>query len=78
MVQDTPNGLLYRRARRLDRGRVMIEEEWDIEAPGCPMIRNPWVPQVPGRFFIRQVILSDREYEQSPPPLFERSGTAGQ
>lgn len=70
MIPETPNGLTYRRARRLDLGRMMIEEEWDIEAPGCPMIRNPWGPQVPGRFFIRQVILSDLEYEEIQPMLF--------
>lgn len=78
MTSDAPNGLIYRRAQPDGNGRVVLEELWDIDVPGCPMIRNPWSPQLPGHIFIRRLIMSDREYEQSKPPLLERSRAAGQ
>lgn len=41
-----------------------MEEEWDIDVPGCPMIRSPWQPQLhDGHIFIRQVVMTAKEYE---------------
>lgn len=68
-----PPGLMYRRSFRVDMGRAVIEEKWDLDAPGCPMIRSPWHFQpAPERYYIRQVIMTDREIDESRPLLFER------
>jgi hypothetical protein len=43
-----------------------MEEEWNIDAPGCPMIRSPWHPQFnDGPIFIRRVEMTTAEYEEA-------------
>ena len=70
-MEDRPNGLLCRRSHSIGKGRVLVEEEWDLDHPGCPMIRSPWHAQDPWRYWIRQVIMSDSEYKEVRPTLFE-------
>ena len=72
-IPDRPPGLLSRRVFQVDRDRVVIEERWDIDVPGCPMIRNPWLPsmQVDGSLYVRQREMTTDEYNHSKPALFE-------
>ena len=70
MIPDKPAGLIYRRSFPIDTGRIVVEEKWDLDAPGCPMIRNPWGPTFPDRYAFRQVVMTDREYERIQPALF--------
>jgi hypothetical protein len=71
MIDDHPPGLISRRAFPTNEGRVVVEEHWDISVPGCPMIRSPWyMPSAPGNEFIRQVIMTEAEYQAKLPPLF--------
>lgn len=70
MISDKPAGLVWRRSFPIDAGYVVIEEKWDLEAPGCPMVRNPWGPQFPDRYCFRQIIMPDREYQEAKPTLF--------
>lgn len=57
-------GLIYRRVFPIDRGRVCVEEKWNIDAPGCPLIRSPWLPGPfnDGPIFIRQVEMTEAEF----------------
>lgn len=70
-IDDRPPGLLSRRMFPVDMGRVVVEEEWDVSAPGCPLIRNPW-SQAPleGHRYFRQVKMTREEYEATLPTLF--------
>ncbi len=59
-------GLLYRRAFPIDQGRIVVEEKWDIDVPGCPYIRSPWHSGLePGPVFVRQVTMTVAEYVES-------------
>jgi hypothetical protein len=61
-INPNPPGLLSRRVFRIGNGRVVIEEQWNIDAPGCPMILNPWCsPPDCGPLFVRQVEMSEEE-----------------
>lgn len=42
-----------------------MEEEWNIDVPGCPLIRSPWIygPFNDGPIFTRQVEMTAEEYE---------------
>lgn len=66
-------GLIYRRMFPIDHGRVVVEEEWNIDAPGCPLIRSPWVtgPFNDGPIFVRQVVMTTTEFIAAKPELFE-------
>ena len=72
-IADRPPGLLSRRAFCVDRDRVVVEERWDIDVPGCQMVRNPWLPsmQISGSLYVRQVEMTTDEYNHSKPVLFE-------
>jgi hypothetical protein len=72
MIADRPPGLTSRRMFPIDRGRVVVEERWDIDTPGCPMIRNPWLPSlaVSGSLYVRQREMTAEEFERSGIPLF--------
>lgn len=72
-IPDRHPGLLSRRAFQVDRNRVVVEERWDIDVPGCPMIRNPWLPsmQASGWLYVRQIEMTADEYNNSKPVLFE-------
>jgi hypothetical protein len=64
-------GLIYRRAFPIDLGRIVVEEQWDISGPGCPMIKSPWLGNFDeGPIFTRQVIMTESEYALAEPPLF--------
>lgn len=40
-----------------------MEEKWNIDVPGCPMIRSPWHPPLDdGPIFIRQLEMTEEEY----------------
>lgn len=60
-----PPGLLSRRFFPIDQGRWVMEEKWNIDVPGCPLIRSPWLlgPFNDGPIFIRQVEMTAAEYE---------------
>jgi hypothetical protein len=49
---------------RIDRGRVVVQEEWNIDIPGCPMIRSPFHSQLgnSGPLYIRQIEMTEEEY----------------
>lgn len=66
-------GLIYRRAFKVDAGRVVVEEKWDTEAPGCPLIRSPWAPPQfqPGRVVVMQNTLTGHEFDRAPITLHE-------
>lgn len=63
-IDPNPPGLLSRRTFPIDRGRWVMQEEWDISVPGCPMIRSPWHSQLgmEGNKFIRQVEMTAEEH----------------
>jgi hypothetical protein len=69
-IDECPPGLVSRSMSRRN-GRVIIEEHWNIDTPGCPMIRNPWVsnPSEPGPHYVRVVEMSEAEYEAARPTL---------
>lgn len=50
---------------RIGGGKVVIQEEWDIDVPGCPMIRSPWhaAPADAGPLYVRQVEMTEEEYQ---------------
>lgn len=67
-VQTTP-GLLKAYIVHRDDSQVVVNEEWDISVPGCPMIRNTWAQQLglavqTGNHYIRQMVLTPREAEE--------------
>ena len=57
MIDRNPPGLRSRRTFPINEGRWVLQEEWDISVPGCPMIKNPWQSplQDHGNLYIRQV-----------------------
>lgn len=65
-IDPNPPGLLSRHTFQIDGGRWIMQEEWDISAPGCPMIRSPWHSPLgqEGNSFIRQVEMTDAEHEE--------------
>lgn len=71
-IDNYPPGLLSRRWFPIDRGRIVVHEEWDIDVPGCPIIRSPWHAGIgdAGSRFVRQVVMTEEE--------FRRSGVDGQ
>lgn len=72
-MEDAPPGLLSRRMFRVDRGRVVVQEEWKIDEPGCPMIQNLWINPMQlaqGSRYIRQVEMTDDEFARAKPRLF--------
>ena len=64
-IDPNPPGLLYRRTFPIDRGKWIMEEKWDIGVPGCPLIRNPWMPyaQNQGNIYYRQLEMTAEEHE---------------
>lgn len=67
-IDKNPPGLISRRMFPIDQGRVVMEEHWDINVPGCPMIRNPWNPLVSDASnCIRQVVMTREEYDAAFP-----------
>jgi hypothetical protein len=66
-------GLLSRRMFAIGPDRVVVEERWKIDEPGCPMIVNPWEKNAllgQGPHYVRQVEMSATEFSQSNIPLF--------
>lgn len=65
-INPNPPGLLGRRFFPIDHGRWVMEEKWNIDTPGCPMIRSPWLvgPFNDGPIFIRQVEMTAEEYHE--------------
>ncbi len=71
MIPDRPPGLLKRWSFPDNAGGIIVEERWDIETPGCPLIRNPWtVNPLEGRYVVRQVRMTESEYKQANIALF--------
>lgn len=73
-MRDRPPGLIKRRMFPIDRGRVVVEEHWDVDVPGCPMIRNPWVNPlevIGGSKIVRQVEMTRLDYDRANIDLFE-------
>jgi hypothetical protein len=68
-IDDNPPGLIGRRMLRVGDGKVVVQEEWNIDTPGCPMIRSPWHPPPPnsGPLWIRQVTMTEEEYRDAFP-----------
>lgn len=68
-IDRNPPGLISRRAFRIPDNRWAVDEHWDISVPGCPMIRNPWLPHIgmEGNHYIRQIIMTDAEYNAAFP-----------
>lgn len=66
-IDDNPPGLISRRFFPIDRGRWVMQEEWNIDTPGCPMIRNPWQAQLAdtGPLYIRQVEMTAEKYQDT-------------
>ena len=64
-IADFPPGLMSRRMIPIDQGRVVVEERWNIDVPGCPLIKSPWHPFEGGPEIIRQVVMTEREYLDS-------------
>lgn len=70
-IAQRPSGLLSRRMFSTNDGNVCVEERWDIEAPGCPLIRSPWaVNPLEGRFVVRQRLMSEQDFKDSRIDLF--------
>ena len=71
-ISDRPPGLLARRVFSGDQDRVVIEENWDLNVPGCPMIRNPWLApmQTRGARYVRHVEMTERQFNNSDIKLF--------
>ena len=69
-IDNNPPGLVHRRAFR-DGGKVIVQEEWNIDVPGCPLIRSPWnpPPENYGSIWIRQIVMSEDEFEIEGPHL---------
>jgi hypothetical protein len=67
MKNDNPPGLLSRRMYRIGNGKVVVEEHWNIDTPGCPMIRNPWMLGIDkiGPQVVRQIEMTEEEYQDS-------------
>lgn len=64
-IDPNPPGLICRRTFPINDGRWVLQEEWDISVPGCPMIQNPWLNSslnAPQNIFIRQLEMSAEEY----------------
>lgn len=78
-IDPNPPGLLKRRFFPIDRGRWVMEEEWNLDVPGCPMIRSPWLPGPfnTGPVFIRQVEMTAEEYETARVALGQQAGAKG-
>ena len=69
-IDPFPPGLLSRRAFPTKDGRIAIVEKWNIDTPGCPMIRNPWYSaSLDHSIVFREVIMSGEEYKEIDPPL---------
>lgn len=70
-IDPKPPGLLSRRMRR-DGERVVVEEEWNIDTPGCPLIRNPWAsPSCQSApFVLRRIEMTEQEFDDSKVVLF--------
>lgn len=66
-------GLLSRRMFAIAPDRVVVEERWKIDEPGCPMIVNPWQQNalLGGPHYVRQIEMSLAEFSHSRIPLFE-------
>jgi hypothetical protein len=67
-IHTTP-GLLKVYVVHRDDSQVVVNEEWDIRVPGCPMIRNPWAQQLgwaipSGNHYIRQLTLTPEEAKE--------------
>ena len=70
-INQRPPGLLARRMFRIDDGKIVVQEEWDIDVPGCPVIRSPWHPQSKaGSLYVRQIRMTDAEYRNANVTLF--------
>ena len=68
-IDKYPPGLIKREAFQIPEGRWVVNEHWDISVPGCPMIRNPWFPQLgqTGSDYFRQRVMTDAEYRAAFP-----------
>ena len=63
-----PPGLLKTYIVHRDENQVIVNEEWDISVPGCPVIRNPWMTQglsaPTTNHYIWQRVLTPEEFER--------------
>lgn len=72
-MQDRPPGLVSRRMFQIGLGRVVVEERWKIDEPGCPMICRPLINPMQlaqGPRYVRQVEMTDEEFQKVKPYLF--------
>jgi hypothetical protein len=57
----------------INNGRVVVQEEWNIDIPGCPLVRSPFLGNDFGERqsrYIRQIEMTELEYRQIKPTLF--------
>lgn len=63
-------GLISRRVFNIDRGRVVVEERWNLDAPGCPVVRSPFHnPLQSGPVHVVQTEMTEAEYRERNPTL---------
>lgn len=74
-INPNPPGLISRRMFPIDRGRVVVQEEWNIDTPGCPMIRSPFHSQLEsdGPTYIRQIEMTAEEYQDMQRQIADQS-----
>lgn len=67
-----PPGLMSREAFHIGTDVVIVDETWNIDVPGCPMIRNPWTAssQQVGSIFVRRLKMTENEFSSQEIPLF--------
>ena len=70
-INPKPPGLLSRRMFEIDRGWIVVEERWNIDEPGCPLIQSPWhSPLQGGPIVIRQLEMTKQDFNDSDILLF--------
>lgn len=73
-IDQRPPGLMSRRMFPIHAENVIVEETWNIETPGCPLIKNPWdinPLEALGGIVKRQREMTMQEFVNSKIPLFE-------
>ena len=71
-INQRPPGLISRRMFRIDDGTIVVQEDWNIDVPRCPMIRSPFhgQPGNSGPLYIRLIEMTDAEYRNANVTLF--------
>jgi len=69
-------GLISRHVFPIDQGRVVVDERWDLDVPGCPIVRPPFGTLQSGPHFVRQIVMTPREYNARFPNSLSTSDNA--